>query len=210
MIEKPRATPEKQSEYLQNQDPILRDIIQKVELPILNECREINFQEIVRVIIGQQLSGAAANKIYSKILTTYNNFKLTPKNALSRGEESFQSCGVSKPKSRSILKCAEFLTVNPSFLEDLKHETSTNIIIKLQTLHGIGIWSASILCMFHYGKEDVFPQGDATINKVMGKLYGDGKPLGQEKQMKIVRRWSPYKTFACKILWSWHDQGMLK
>lgn len=210
MIEKPRATPEKQSEYLQNQDPILRDIIQIVELPILNECREINFQEIVRVIIGQQLSGAAANKIYSKILTTYNNLKLTPKNALSRGEESFQSCGVSKPKSRSILKCAKFLTENPSFLEDLKHETSTNIIIKLQTLHGIGIWSASILCMFHYGKEDVFPQGDATINKVMGKLYGDGKPLDQEKQMKIVRRWSPYKTFACKILWSWHDQGILK
>ena len=68
MIEKPRATREKQSEYLQNQDPILRDIIQTVELPVLNECREINFQEIVRVITGQQLSGAAANKIYSKIL----------------------------------------------------------------------------------------------------------------------------------------------
>ena len=53
--------------------------------------------------------------------------------------------------------------------------------------------------------EDIFPYGDVSLNKAIKNLYKD-----ELDQKAIVSNWSPYKSYACRVLWQWVDKGMPK
>ena len=54
------------------------------------------------------------------------------------------------------------------------------------------------------GFEDIFPYGDVTLNKAIKFIYGENLLVED-----IISKWSPYKTYACRLLWQWVDKGMI-
>jgi DNA-3-methyladenine glycosylase II len=70
-----------------------------------------------------------------------------------------------------------------------------------------------MLLMFALGREDVFAVDDLGIQTAMKKLYkldDSNKKDFREKLLKISKKWSPYRTYACLHLWNWKDTAPVK
>ena len=65
---------------------------------------------------------------------------------------------------------------------------------------GIGPWTAEMFLMFTLGREDIFSHGDLGLKNAIKKIYQLDSPTKEEIE-KIVSKWSPFKTYACRILW---------
>jgi DNA-3-methyladenine glycosylase II len=86
-------------------------------------------------------------------------------------------------------------------LEKLDKLSNEEIIRELTQVKGIGPWTAEMFLMFSLKREDVFSHGDLGLRNAIQKIYGfKEKPTIQQVE-KIIKKWSPYKTYACRILW---------
>ena len=195
--------------YLASHDKTLAKVIAKVAPIAFEQVRqEINFEAIVKVIIDQQLSSQAANTIFSRIKLSLGQALIMPEMMTANAYQLIRSCGVSKAKTEAIYSCAKRCQDDPLFLQKLTSMDTDEALKTLQSLQGIGGWSARIICMFYLNHDDVFAFGDAALNRAIGQLYGDAVADDKQRLMQCVEVWSPYKTYACEILWRWCDQGM--
>jgi DNA-3-methyladenine glycosylase II len=79
--------------------------------------------------------------------------------------------------------------------------TDREVITELIKVKGIGPWTSEMFLMFVLGREDVFSHGDLGLRKGIKKIYGFKKDPTKKQTEKIVSRWSPYKTYASRVLW---------
>jgi DNA-3-methyladenine glycosylase II len=63
-----------------------------------------------------------------------------------------------------------------------------------------------MVLMFSLGRTDIFSMGDLVLKKEIMNLYGWKKLPSEKKLAEVINKWSPYKTYAAKILWNIGDQ----
>ena len=159
------------------------------------------FMSLVRIIVNQQLSGAAAGTILSRLYDRLGKVGMNPAAALDLPDSEFRGAGVSGGKTRYIKGVAQLLVDRPGFLEEVVAMSDGDAIDALVQIKGIGVWSAGIFLLFDCGRRDIFPVGDAALNRAVKLLYGvDG-----DAAEAFASRWSPYRSYACLYLWKWLD-----
>ena len=129
---------------------------------------------------------------------------------MSIEDDKLRQIGISYSKINFIKGTANYLVANPNFISKLKQLHPTETITELTKLRGIGIWSASIFAMFHLNHADVFASADSSIAKAILLIYGDHFVAGSDEWNSLMERWTPFRTVACFILWSWVDAKMPK
>jgi DNA-3-methyladenine glycosylase II len=78
------------------------------------------------------------------------------------------------------------------------------IIQYLVPIKGVGRWTVEMLLIFTLAREDVFAPDDLGIQNFMLKHYrvdNTNKKAFKESMVRISRRWSPYRSFACLHMW---------
>ena len=73
------------------------------------------------------------------------------------------------------------------------------------SIWGLGPWSVEMYLMFSLGKGDVFSAGDLGIIRSMEAIYALPKGTSRETFIAIAEKWSPYRTYACLLLWRARD-----
>ena len=163
-----------------------------------------DFQNLIRIIVGQQLSGAAARTIFSRLLDLVgNNFLPTAISNLSAKE--FSMIGISRAKANYCQGIAETLEEHPSYFDELRKFNDQEKIAELTKLKGVGVWTASIFVMSSDIFSDVFAYGDATLNKVIKNVYGIEDDCFDADLERILSKWSPHKTLVCNVIWHYND-----
>jgi DNA-3-methyladenine glycosylase II len=190
--------------FLASKDPKLSWIIANVKMKELNP-RIADFEALSRIIIGQQLSGAAADTIFNRLVKLAENKKLKPDTILDMDSDLLRSVGISYSKIDFIKSLAITCQNDPSFIPGLSALSAPDCISKLIKLRGIGIWTASIFAMFYLGHRDVLATSDASIEKAVELIYGKKYIADPKRWFALTNSWSPYKTVACMVLWSWID-----
>ena len=142
-------------QHLSESDPVLRIVIQHLQ-PQSPEPREANFESLIRIIAGQQLSSAAAYTIYRRLKQKFEDSVITPAMVLSSSKEQLLACGLSNAKARYIALIAQKFAEQPNLIEELRGMSSEEVLATLQRFKGIGIWSASIFALFYLHHPDVF------------------------------------------------------
>ncbi|MDP3917924.1 MAG: DNA-3-methyladenine glycosylase 2 family protein [Candidatus Woesebacteria bacterium] len=127
------------------------------------------FEDLVNAICSQQLSGKAAETIFSRVKKLL--IKITPKNILSKSDQELRDCGLSWQKV-SYIKDLAVQTLN-SKLEILKLNklSDEEIINELTKVKGIGRWTAEMFLMFSLARPDILPKDDLGINKTVASWY---------------------------------------
>ena len=95
-------------------------------------------------------------------------------------------------------------------LQKMSDEEVTQHLIQIK---GVGRWTTEMILMFALGREDVFAIDDLGVQNGMIKLYkldATNKKQLKEDMLRISKRWSPYRTYACIHLWRWQDNVPLK
>ena len=187
---------------LKNNDPKLGLVIELIK-PEYKKEKIDEFESLIKIIIGQQLSGPAARTIINRVKDSIKDKKITPKVISNLNHQDLRLCGISNAKINYIKGLSNILLINPKFFYDLKKQNETEIINELCKIKGIGVWTASIFAMGALSYEDIFPFGDVSLIKAIKNLYGEAKSHDY-----IISKWSPYKSYASRVLWQWVDKGM--
>lgn len=192
--------------HFKKSDPILYKASLKIEVQEISLPVDY-FLRLTRTIIGQQLSVKAASTIFSRFEKLFLDGKISPEKILQINKDKMRKCGISYPKI-SYLKDLSQKVINNDLdlnkINDLDNETVTK---NLTMVKGIGPWSAEMFLMFSLGRVDIFSIGDMGLKNAIKKLY-ELENTTDEEIIKISEKWSPYRTYACMILWKSLDNKL--
>jgi DNA-3-methyladenine glycosylase II len=182
-----------------NRDPVMKELIRKYGELTLAESKDY-FVNLVRSIIGQQLSGKAADTIWKRV-TILIDGHITADKILSVSDEALRQAGTSGNKIKYIKNIARAVIDKTLDIDNLPQYDNEEIIRRLTEIKGIGRWTAEMFLIFNLAREDVFSFGDGGLNSALNKLYGNGGNLTKENMKAITDKWQPYRSIASLYLW---------
>ena len=130
------------------------------------------------------------------------------KDIVAKPFDELRSIGLSNAKTNYVLNVCNFFIENKLTDARLHKMEDEELIEYLVQIKGIGRWTAEMILMFTLAREDVFAVDDLGIQQAMTKLYNldaaDKKGM-KLKMISLSKKWSPYRTYACRYLWGWKD-----
>ncbi|HAN37791.1 MAG TPA: DNA-3-methyladenine glycosylase 2 family protein [Chitinophagaceae bacterium] len=196
-------------EYVQHflqKDKKLASIVRE-PLPALTLQKNIPLQ-LMRSIMGQQLSTKVADVIYQRFLTLCGTKNPSPKKVLTLSDEALRNIGLSYAKVTYVKNVAAYCLEHSITDTALAKHTEDAIIELLLPIKGVGRWTIEMLLMFSLARPNVFAVDDLGIQQAMCRLYkidATDKKAMKQRMLTISKKWEPYKTYACLHLWQWKD-----
>lgn len=183
-------------------DPKLADIWEKVGGIALIKPLPVSelFADLCRNIISQQLSEKAGGTLTARFEKLFDENRVTPQKVLALSDEVIRNVGPSWSKVRYIKNLAARVHTKKLMLEKLSTLDNETVIRELVAVKGIGPWTAEMFLMFSLGRENIFSYGDLGLKNAIKKLYGI-KKITTRKLDKLTKKWSPYRTYAARLLW---------
>lgn len=167
---------------------------------VKKRIEHVYFAALCRAIVGQQLSGKAARTIHSRFQELFPKKQVNPKKALKLKDQKLRDAGLSWGKVSYIKDLAHKHLSREVKLNNLRDLTNEEVIEELTKVKGIGPWTSEMFLMFTLGRENVFSFGDLGLKKGIEKLYKLKSPT-QKQIEKIIKPWTPYKTYGSITLW---------
>jgi DNA-3-methyladenine glycosylase II len=155
---------------------------------------------ISKIVIGQMLSRKAASTIIHRAES------LTAKEGKHEiallSPEEMRSCGISGAKAKAIKLFAEHYFNDVEGYENWRNLDSGQLFYEVNKHWGLSHWSASMLAIFYFGLEDVYPINDGSIKRVTNLLAEKGITFEPEKA-------APYRSYLALYLWEMLDKKLL-
>jgi DNA-3-methyladenine glycosylase II len=151
------------------------------------------FPSLVESIVSQQISVKAADSIMAKLRATV---PIDPKSLARTDPRKLRRAGLSRAKALYVRELAKF--ADQGGLRGLSRLEDQQIIERLTTVKGIGVWTTEMFLMFSLGRPDVWPIGDGGIQRALIKLYQARTP---KQMMEIGERYRPVRSQAAWYLW---------
>lgn len=188
--------------HLAQVDPAFGDIIRRVgRCPWDGSSGHTHFGFVLRSIVYQQLSGAAAGTIFGRVQAMYGGRSPTEPELLATRTKQLRKAGLSSRKVEYAKELAARSHSGEIALHELHTLPDDQVIETLVRVRGIGRWTAQMVMMFHLARPDVFPELDLGIQKGVQKHLGLRRLPTPERTAKEGLRWAPYRTIAAWYLW---------
>ncbi len=198
-MKKPPVYWNKAKKILSRRDPIIREIIKKYKKGFLT-TKNNPFFSLCRTIVGQQVSVASADSIWSKFSIKCKK-NIRPKVVLKISPRVLKSAGLSRQKI-SYLKIISSAFENKSFnVRKIKKMSDIEAIEYITKLKGLGVWSAEMFLMFNLNRSDIFPVKDIGLLRAISKNYKVSYPPSDRFLKKISKLHSGYRTVFTWYMW---------
>jgi DNA-3-methyladenine glycosylase II len=161
-------------------------------------------------IMSQQLSVKVADVFQQRFFNLFKTATPTAEQILAVPFDTLRSIGLSNAKANYVHNICRFFIEFEVTDKQLYKMTEEELILFLTQIKGVGRWTVEMILMFSLGKEDVFPVDDLGIQQAICKLYkidASDKKAMKEQMQRISKKWSPYRTYACRYLWGWKDNS---
>ena len=162
---------------------------------------------LLRTIVGQQVSVAAARSMWSKLEAAYG----TPPDLarlLTATDEELRLAGISRQKAGYIRSLAELVLSGELDLAGLPLDDEEAIAL-LTRIKGIGRWSAEIYLLFAEGRPDVWPAGDLAVQIEIGRLLGLPDKPTEKALRELAEAWRPHRGAAAVLAWHSYNSSVL-
>ena len=157
-----------------------------------------HFYNLTKNIIYQQLAGRAASTIFGRFEVLVK--EMSPQNVISIDAQLLRDAGLSWAKVSYVKDLAEKVENKVIDLTKIEQMDNEAVITELTKVKGIGRWTAEMFLLFTLHRENIFSYGDLGLKNGLAKLYQLDSPSVADIK-KIVRRWSPYESYASIALW---------
>ena len=179
-----------------NIDPRFAPIYEQVGVPDLRHNAG-GFTQIMRAMVGQQLSVAAAASIWQRLV---DRGLTTPTAIHAATDEDLRTQGLSKQKIRYTRSLVEH-DIDFSVLETL---TDEEVIKTLIAVIGIGRWTAEMYLLFSLKRADVLAVDDLAIKVAAMDLLGLAERPTPQQLKGLAQDWSPHRSAASLLLWQYY------
>jgi DNA-3-methyladenine glycosylase II len=160
---------------------------------------ETGVATLMRTIVGQQVSVAAARSMWSKLEGAFG----TPpdlERLFAASDEELRSLGQSRQKASSLRSLAGLVLSGELDLANLPTDDEQAIAL-LTKVKGIGRWSAEIYLLFAEGRGDVWPAGDLAVQIEVGRLLGLADRPSEKQLRALAEAWRPHRGAAAVLAW---------
>jgi DNA-3-methyladenine glycosylase II len=184
-----------------SKDSILAPILTKYPLVEYSGGRGDYFLDLVEIVTGQQLSIKASDSIFKRFLGLFSSTLPSPDELLTIPTEQLRSVGLSAGKVKYIQNIALAIKEGSLPVDKFDLLPDEAVFKAVTSVKGLGPWSAEMFLMFSLRRPDIFSVGDLGIRTAIARLYGVDR---EDKQaiIKLSESWSPYRTYACRLLWA--------
>ena len=189
----------KAKKILSRRDPVIRKIIKKYKKGFLT-TRSNPFFSLCRTVVGQQVSVASADSIWSKFEKKCKG-SVRPKMVLKISSRILKSAGLSRQKIsylKIIAEAFEYKSINFRKIKKLDDSEAIEYITKLK---GLGVWSAEMFLMFNLNRPDIFPVKDIGLLRAISKNYKISYPPSERFLNKVSKIHSGYRTVFTWYMW---------
>ncbi len=162
--------------------------------------RPTGYRTLLRTIVGQQVSVAAAASVWNKLEVELGE-DIAPNELLSRDFDALRACGLSRQKQGYARSLCELVVSEELKLDDLPDDDE-EAIAELTKIKGIGRWSAEIYLLFAEGRPDIWPAGDLAVQAAMHKLLGLDERPSEKEARALAEKYSPHR--GALAIFSWH------
>lgn len=155
------------------------------------------FEQLMRAMVGQQLSVAAAASIWQRLVDA----NLTRPQAIhDASDEELRAHGLSKQKTRYVRSLVDH-DIDFDALETLSNEA---VVETLTAVTGIGRWTAEMYLLFSLKRADVLAVDDLAIKVAAMTLLGLTERPTPKQLKHLTEDWSPHRSAASLLLWSYY------
>ena len=188
----------KGKKYLTKKDKVMARLIKfhKGHLTTRNDV----FFSLCKSIIGQQISVAAASSIFLRFNKACKK-QIKPSVISKLSTNKIKACGLSKQKAKGI-KCLANDIISKKFdPKKIKKMNDEEAIEYLSQLRQIGRWSAEMILMFTFNRQNIWPVLDLGLQKAISKNYKKKYLPPRSFVEKLHKKFSPMCTIAVWYLW---------
>jgi DNA-3-methyladenine glycosylase II len=180
-------------------DAVVAAAIQRCGYPE-ERIRPTGYRTLLRTIVGQQVSVAAAASVWNKLEAELGE-EMHAHELLARDFDTLRACGLSRQKQGYARSLCELVAGGALDIENLP-ESDEEAIAELTRIKGIGRWSAEIYLLFAEGRQDIWPAGDLAVQEAVGRLLELPARPSEKETRALGDRWSPYR--GAMAIFTWH------
>jgi DNA-3-methyladenine glycosylase II len=194
------------AEALAAREPAFAGVVKKLGIPQPRTSKR-GAETLLRTIVGQQVSVAAARSMWSKLEAAFGSppdLKLL----LAASDEELRAAGMSRQKAGYIRSLSGLVLSGELDLSALPDDDEEAIAL-LTKIKGIGRWSAEIYLLFAEGRADVFPAGDLAVMIEIGRLLGLPEKPSEKHLRELAEPWRPYRGAAAVLAWHSYNSDVI-
>lgn len=193
-------------DHLRSNEPAFDDVITRLGPPEPRNS-EPGVTTLLRTIVGQQVSVAAARSMWNKLVALHGD---PPSLAtiMAANDDELRLAGLSRQKAGYARSLAGLVLSGELDLANLPADDEEAIAL-LTRIKGIGRWSAEIYLLFAEGRADAFPAGDLAVQVALGKLLGHEERPSEKRLRDLAEPWRPYRGAAAVLAWHHYNSDVL-
>ena len=161
------------------------------------------YATLLRTIIGQQVSVASAQSVWTKLEGIVGDLT-DPGNIARASDEQLRAAGLSRQKAGYARSLSDEVTSGRLDLAALPADDE-EAITALVRVKGIGRWSAEVYLLFAEGRADIWPAGDLAVQIEIGRILGHETRPSEKLTRELAEAWRPHRGAAA--IFTWHHYG---
>ncbi len=159
-----------------------------------------HYQSLIRSVIAQQVSTAAARTISGRLQEKCGGSITAAKvGALSLKE--LQSVGLTGAKVRTISELTQSSLSGEINFRKFAHMSDEEIIKDLVPLFGIGRWTVEMFLIFQLGRLDVWPIDDLAVRRGWDNLHGNSEPIKPKVLHQLGESFAGMRSVVAWYCW---------
>lgn len=185
-------------------DPLLAPLV--AQRPGLRAPGHADGTELlVRAVLGQQVSVAGARTLAGRLVASHGEPLATPvgdvthafPTAAAIAEMSPEDFAMPRARGAALIEACAHVADGRLVLDAGSDRAETTNA--LQSLRGIGPWTAGYVALRALGDPDAFLPTDVGVRNALVALGADGSPKGAAT---LAERWRPWRSYALHHLWA--------
>lgn len=187
-------------------EPAMARALERAGLPV-PRIRPTGYATLMRTIVGQQVSVAAAASMWNKF-EAYLGPDLPPERVLGAEFDELRACGLSRQKQGYLRSLCELVVTGAVDFDSLPADDE-EAIATLTLIKGVGRWSAEIYLLFAEGRPDIWPAGDLAVQAGLHKILGLDERPSEKETRALAEGWRPHRGAAAIFTWHCYNNPAL-
>ena len=158
------------------------------------------YQSLVRAVIAQQVSTAAAKTITGRLVIKCEG-SITPERVGGLSNKQLQSVGLTGAKVRTLSELTAAALSGEINFRRFANMSDEEIIQELVPLFGIGRWTVEMFLIFHLGRLDVWPVDDLAVRRGWDNLHGNSEPIKPKELQRLGEQFVGMRSVVAWYCW---------
>jgi len=169
--------------------------------------RERGYSTLLRTIVGQQISVAAAASVWGRLEDLLGP-GIAPETLLAAEFDALRGCGLSRQKQGYARSLCELVIAGTLDFDNLPADDE-EAIARLMQIKGIGRWSAEIYLLFAEGRRDIWPAGDLAVQAGLHKIMSLPARPSEKEARALAEPWRPHRGPIAILTWHCYNNAAL-